>query len=168
MTSETETDLHLAAAAPLTATCAIFEVVSALQLSKSVQELFPELFTVLLQQISQTLGQKMPLPRMRRRRRLFRKGQQLCEGNPCRLSIEALEAVLLKAMNEKLIRTLWKQKTWMLLENPQTHHEGVCLLVRVLQRSGLITVEIIQSLLPWVNSPSENQRVTSTAFFAQV
>ncbi|XP_075764636.1 protein maestro-like [Pelodiscus sinensis] len=56
----------------------------------------------------------------------------------------------------------------MLLENPQTHHEGVCLLVSVLQRSGLITVEIIQSLLPWVNSPSENQRVTSTAFFAQL
>ncbi|XP_075772887.1 maestro heat-like repeat-containing protein family member 2B [Pelodiscus sinensis] len=167
-TSETETDLHLAAAEPLTATCAIFEVVSALQLSKTVQELFPELFTVLLQQISQTLGQKMPLPRMSSRRRLFRKGQQLCEGNPCRLSIEALEAVLLKATNEKLIRTLWKQKTWMLLENPQTHHEGVCLLVRVLQRSGLITVEIIQSLLPWVNSPSENQRVTSTAFFAQL
>ncbi|XP_075772776.1 maestro heat-like repeat-containing protein family member 2B [Pelodiscus sinensis] len=168
MTSETKTDLHLAAAVPLTATCAIFEVVSALQLSKTVQELFPELFTVLLQQISQTLRQKMPLPRMSSRRRLFRKGQQLCEGNPCRLSIEALEAVLFKAVNEKLIRTLWKQRTWMLLENPQTHHEGVCLLVSVLQRSGLITVEIIQSLLPWVNSPSENQRGTSTAFFAQL
>ncbi|KAH1174546.1 hypothetical protein KIL84_008537 [Mauremys mutica] len=38
----------------------------------------------------------------------------------------------------------------------------------VLLRSGLITPEIIQSLLPWVNSPMENHRVTSTAFLAQL
>ncbi|CAM4315901.1 unnamed protein product [Lepidochelys kempii] len=43
--------------------------------------------------------------------------------------------------------------------------ECVCCL---LLRSGLITPEIIQSLLPWVNSPSENHRVTSTAFLAQL
>ncbi|CAM4691539.1 unnamed protein product [Caretta caretta] len=43
--------------------------------------------------------------------------------------------------------------------------ECVCWL---LLRSGLITPEIIQSLLPWVNSPSENHRVTSTAFLAQL
>ncbi|CAM4691378.1 unnamed protein product [Caretta caretta] len=43
--------------------------------------------------------------------------------------------------------------------------ECVCWL---LLRSGLITPEIVQSLLPWVNSPSENHRVTSTAFLAQL
>ncbi|CAM4692098.1 unnamed protein product [Caretta caretta] len=37
----------------------------------------------------------------------------------------------------------------------------------LLLRSGLITPEIIQRLLPWVNSPTENHRVTSTAFLAQ-
>ncbi|CAM4606916.1 unnamed protein product [Lepidochelys kempii] len=62
ITSETEIDRHLAAAEPLSATCAIFEVVSALQSSKAVRELLPELFPVLLQQVSQTLGQKLPLP----------------------------------------------------------------------------------------------------------
>ncbi|XP_067423590.1 maestro heat-like repeat-containing protein family member 2B [Emydura macquarii macquarii] len=166
--SETETDRQLAAAEPLTATCAIFEVVSALQSSKAVQELLPELFAVLLQQVSRTLGQEMPLPKMSSRRRLFRKGQQLCVGDPCRLSIEALESVLFKGVNERLVRTLRNQRTWVLLENPETHHEGVCLLVSVLLRSELITPEIIQSLLPWLNSPTENWRVTSTAFFAQL
>ncbi|CAM4606860.1 unnamed protein product, partial [Lepidochelys kempii] len=85
-----------------------------------------------------------------------------------RLSIKALEFVLFKGGNERLVRALRKQRTWTLVENPKTHHEGVCLLVRLLLRSGLITPEIIQSLLSWVNSPSENHRVTSTAFLAQL
>ncbi|CAM4679490.1 unnamed protein product [Caretta caretta] len=165
--SEAEIDRHLAAAEPLSATCAIFEVVSALQLSKAVRELLPELFPVLLQQVSQTLGQELPLP-TRSSPSEIRKGLQLPEGNPCRLSIKALESVLFKGGNERLVRALRKQRTWTLVENPKTHHEGVCLLVRLLLRSGLITPEIIQSLLPWVNSPSENHRVTSTAFLAQL
>ncbi|KAH1187881.1 hypothetical protein KIL84_012378 [Mauremys mutica] len=82
ITSETETDRHLAAAEPLSATCAIFEVVSALQSSKAVRELLPEWFPVLLQQVSRTSGQKMPLPRIRSRS-LFQKDQQHTEGNPC-------------------------------------------------------------------------------------
>ncbi|XP_074791659.1 maestro heat-like repeat-containing protein family member 2B [Natator depressus] len=85
-----------------------------------------------------------------------------------RLPIKALEVVLFKGGNERLVRALRKQRTWTLVENPKTHHEGVCLLVSILLRSGLITPEIIQSLLPWVNSPSENHRVTSTAFLAQL
>ncbi|CAM4677031.1 unnamed protein product [Lepidochelys olivacea] len=167
ITSETEIDRHLAAAEPLSATCAIFEVVSALQSSKAVRELLPELFPVLLQQVSQTLGQELPLP-TRSSASEIRKGLQLPEDNPCRLSIKALESVLFKGGNERLVRALRKQRTWTLVENPKTHHEGVCLLVRLLLRSGLITPEIIQSLLPWVNSPSENHRVTSTAFLAQL
>ncbi|CAM4608454.1 unnamed protein product [Lepidochelys kempii] len=83
ITSETEIDKHLAAAEPLSATCAIFEVVSALQSSKAVRELLPELFPVLLQQVSQTLGQKLPLP-TRSSPSEIRKGLQLPEGNPCR------------------------------------------------------------------------------------
>ncbi|CAM5117526.1 unnamed protein product [Natator depressus] len=167
ITSETEIDRHLAAAEPLSATCAIFEVVSALQSSKAVQELLPELFPVLLQQVSHTLGQKLPLP-TRSSPSQLRRGLQLTEGNPCRLSIKAFESVLFKGGNERLVRALRKQRTWTLVENPKTHHEGVCLLVSLLLRSGLITPEIIQSLLPWVNSPSEKHRVTSTAFLAQL
>ncbi|XP_044851151.1 maestro heat-like repeat-containing protein family member 2B [Mauremys mutica] len=167
ITSETETDRHLAAAEPLSATCAIFEVVSAQQSSKAVQELLPELFPVLLQQVSRTSGQKMPLPRISSWS-LFQKDQQHTEGNPCRFSVQALESVLFKVGNERLVRVLRTQKTWILLENPQTHHEGVCLLVSGLLRFGLITLEIIQSLLPWVNSPMENFRITGTAFLAQL
>lgn len=47
-------------------------------------------------------------------------------------------------------------------------HKWFLLPSRVLLRSRLITPEIIQSLLPWVNSPMENFRVTGTAFLAQV
>uniref|UniRef100_A0A8C4WJN6 Uncharacterized protein n=2 Tax=Gopherus evgoodei TaxID=1825980 RepID=A0A8C4WJN6_9SAUR len=167
VTSETETDRHLAVAEPLSATCAIFEVVSALQSSKAVQKLLPELFPVLLQQVSRTLGQKMPLPVISSQES-FQKDRQHTEGNPCRFSVQAFESMLSKVGNVRLMRELREQGTWILLENPQTHHEGVCLLVRVLLRSELVTPEIIQSLLAWVNSPTENYRVTSTAFLAQL
>ncbi|XP_039373732.1 maestro heat-like repeat-containing protein family member 2B [Mauremys reevesii] len=89
----------------------------------------------------------MPLPRISSWS-LFQTDQQHTEGNPCRFSVQALESVLSKAGNERLVRVLRTQKTWILLENPQTHHEGVCLLVSGLLRFGLITLEIIQSLLP--------------------
>uniref|UniRef100_A0A8C8S7W2 Maestro heat-like repeat family member 5 n=1 Tax=Pelusios castaneus TaxID=367368 RepID=A0A8C8S7W2_9SAUR len=143
------------------ATCAIFEVVSALQSCTDVQKLLPELSAALLQQVSRTVGQEMPMPGMNSRRRLFRKGQHLCSALFLRLSIEALEAVLSKGVNERQMRMLRNQNTWILLENAETHHEGVCL-------SELITAEIVQSLLPWMNSPTENGRVTSTAFFAEL
>ncbi|XP_050825398.1 maestro heat-like repeat-containing protein family member 2B isoform X1 [Gopherus flavomarginatus] len=83
VTSETETDRHLAAAEPLSAIYAIFQVVSALQSSKAVQELLPELFPVLLQQVSRTLGQKMPLPVISSPS-LGQRDRQHTEGNPCR------------------------------------------------------------------------------------
>ncbi|XP_039374640.1 maestro heat-like repeat-containing protein family member 2B [Mauremys reevesii] len=98
VTSETDTDRHLAAAEPLSATCAISEVVSALQSSEAVQELLPELFPILLQQVSRTLGQKMPLP-VRSSQRLFRKDQQHTEDNPCRFSVQRLVRVLREAEN---------------------------------------------------------------------
>ncbi|KAM9120614.1 maestro heat-like repeat-containing protein family member 2B [Pangshura tecta] len=109
----------------------------------------------------------MPLPVISSQT-LFGNDRQHTEDNPCRFSVQALESVLSKVGNERLGRVLGKQKTWILLENPQTHHEGVCLLVSGLLRSGLVTPEIIQRLLPWVNSPMENFRVTGTAFLAQI
>ncbi|XP_030435205.1 maestro heat-like repeat-containing protein family member 2B isoform X3 [Gopherus evgoodei] len=99
---------------------------------------------------------------------LGQRDRQHTEGNPCRFSVQALESVLFKVGNARLMRELREQRTWILLENPQTHHEGVCLLVSVLLKSELVTPEIIQNLLPWVNSPTENYRVTGTAFLAQV
>ncbi|XP_030435199.1 maestro heat-like repeat-containing protein family member 2B isoform X1 [Gopherus evgoodei] len=99
---------------------------------------------------------------------LGQRDRQHTEGNPCRFSVQALESVLFKVGNARLMRELREQRTWILLENPQTHHEGVCLLVSVLLKSELVTPEIIQNLLPWVNSPTENYRVTGTAFLAQL
>ena len=47
-----------------------------------------------------------------------------------RLSIKALDMVLCKCIDEKWTGILRKQRTWAFLENPQTHHEGMCLLTR--------------------------------------
>ncbi|XP_029769893.1 maestro heat-like repeat-containing protein family member 2B, partial [Terrapene carolina triunguis] len=164
ITSETEIDRDLAAAEPLSATCAISEVVSALESNKAVQELLPELFPVLLQQVSRTLGQEMPLPRISSRRE-FREDLQHTEGDPCRTG-QTLEELLpdLGLLLYKFLKAL------LLLNLPVCNlpHKRFILSSSVLLRSGLITPEILQSLLPWVNSPTENLRVTSTAFLAQL
>ncbi|CAM4608047.1 unnamed protein product [Lepidochelys kempii] len=166
ITSETEIDRHLATAEPLSATCAIFEVVSACSRAKLCGNCSHSCFLFSCSRSAKP-SDKSCLCQREAARGDSEKDYNLLRATLAVLSIKALESVLFKGGNERLVRAPRKQRTWILLENPKTHHEGVCLLVSLLLRSGLITPEIIQSLLPWVNSPTENHRVTSTAFLAQ-
>ncbi|CAM4660327.1 unnamed protein product [Lepidochelys olivacea] len=148
------------------ATCAIFEVVSACSRAKLCGICSQSCFLFSCSRSAKP-SDKSCLCQREAARGDSEKDYNLLRATLAVLSIKALESVLFKGGNERLVRAPRKQRTWILLENPKTHHEGVCLLVRLLLRSGLITPEIIQSLLPWVNSPTENHRVTSTAFLAQ-
>ncbi|CAM4604917.1 unnamed protein product [Lepidochelys kempii] len=148
------------------ATCAIFEVVSACSRAKLCGNCSHSCFLFSCSRSAKP-SDKSCLCQREAARGDSEKDYNLLRATLAVLSIKALESVLFKGGNERLVRAPRKQRTWILLENPKTHHEGVCLLVSLLLRSGLITPEIIQSLLPWVNSPTENHRVTSTAFLAQ-
>nr|XP_056707128.1 maestro heat-like repeat-containing protein family member 2B [Euleptes europaea] len=150
---------------PLKATCAIYEVLSVLPTGEVIQELFPALFCALLQQVSKTLGQRMPF--YEGRRRLFRREQHLSEGNPCRLSVASLKTLLLKLTSEPSLTETGGVNIWVLLRDPSTHHEGVCLLTSHLVQRGLLDKEIIEHVLSWMNSGSEKLRLTSTAFFVE-
>ncbi|XP_015276327.1 PREDICTED: maestro heat-like repeat-containing protein family member 2B [Gekko japonicus] len=150
---------------PLKATCAIYEVMSMLPTGEVIQELFPALFCPLLQQVSKTLGQKMPS--YEGRRRLFLREQHLSEGNPCRLSVASLKTLLLKLTSEPSLVETGGVSMWVLLRDPSTHQEGVCLLTSHLVQRGLLDKEIIEHVLSWMNSGSKNLRLTSTAFFVE-
>ncbi|XP_077180159.1 maestro heat-like repeat-containing protein family member 2B isoform X2 [Paroedura picta] len=150
---------------PLKATCAIYEVMSALPTEKTLRDLFPELFCALLQQVSKTLGQKMPS--YEGRRRLFRREQHLSEGNPCRLSVISLKTLLLRLTSEPSLADTGGVSMWVLLRDPSTHQEGVCLLTSHLVQRGLLDKEIIEHVLAWMNSGSEKLRLTSMAFFVE-
>ncbi|XP_048340633.1 maestro heat-like repeat-containing protein family member 2B [Sphaerodactylus townsendi] len=151
---------------PLKATCAIYEVISVLPTGKVIEELFPALFCALLQQVSKTLGQRMPS--YEGRRRLFQREQHLSEGNPCRLSVASLKTLLSKMTSEPSLAETGGVNIWVLLRDPSTHHEGVCLLTSHLVQSGLLDKEIVEHVLFWMNSGSEKLRLTSTAFFVEV
>ncbi|XP_067145724.1 maestro heat-like repeat-containing protein family member 2B [Apteryx mantelli] len=156
-----------AALEPLTATCAIFELVSALQTQKAVSFLLPWLFPTLMKQISDTLGKEMPSSPGRVEEKLVHvvRGE---DSHPCRLSIKALDIVLCKCIDEKWTGILRKRRTWAFLENPQTHHEGMCLLTSVLLRAGVITLAVVNAIFPWLDSPAANLRTTATSFFAEL
>ncbi|KAL7992788.1 hypothetical protein Chor_017044 [Crotalus horridus] len=151
---------------PLKATCAIYEILSVLQVKKVLQQVFPELFCALLWQVSKTLGQKMPLSEGRRK--LFLREQQLSEGNPCRLSVSSLKALVLKLTCDSSLAEIREVSIWTLLRDPKTHQEGVCLLIRCLFQNRLLHYKTIQNILPWINSDSQKLRLTGTAFLTEV
>ncbi|XP_053221929.1 maestro heat-like repeat-containing protein family member 2B [Podarcis raffonei] len=150
---------------PLKATCAIYEVLSVLHTEEGIQELFPELFCTLLKQVSKTLEKRMPF--YEGRRRLFLREQHLSEGNPCRLSVASLKALVLKLTTDPSLAEFGEVNIWTSLGDPRTHQEGASLLARHLFQNRLLDHKIIENALPWMTSESEKLRLTGTAFFSE-
>ncbi|XP_064367404.1 maestro heat-like repeat-containing protein family member 2B [Dromaius novaehollandiae] len=162
-----EAEEEEAALEPLKMTRAISVVVSALQSPEAVQRLLPELLPVLLKQISATVGKEMPSSALITRGKLFLKGHA-SDDNPCRLSLETLEAVLRTCLDGKWLRLLRQQGAWAALEDPRAHHDGVCLLTGVLLRAGTVSLPLVLVLTRWLDAPSANLRVTAAAFCAEL
>ncbi|XP_070589108.1 maestro heat-like repeat-containing protein family member 2B [Erythrolamprus reginae] len=150
---------------PLKATCAVYEILSVLQGKKALQQVFPDLFCALLWQVSKTLGQKMPLSEGQQK--LFLR-EQMSEGNPCRLSVSSLKALVLQLTCDPSLAEISEVNIWALLRDPKTHQEGVCLLTRCLFQNRLLHYKTIQNILPWINSDSQKLRLTGTAFLTEV
>ncbi|XP_062430350.1 maestro heat-like repeat-containing protein family member 2B [Rhea pennata] len=165
--TEPEADDSQAALEPLKITRAIFEVVSTLQSPEAVQHLLPELLPVLLQQISATLGKEMPFSKVSGRGKLFLKGHT-SDDNPCRLSLETLEAVLRACLHGGWLWLLRKQGAWAALEDPRAHHDGVCLLTGVLLLAGVVSLPVVLVVTQWLDSLSANRRVMAAAFCAEL
>ncbi|XP_044292202.1 maestro heat-like repeat-containing protein family member 2B [Varanus komodoensis] len=149
---------------PLKATCAVYEVLAVLEDRQVLAEQFPGLFCALLRQVSTTLGQKMPLSVGRRR--LFLRERQVSEGNPCRLSVASLRALVQKVTRDPSL--VGEVNIWALLRDPQAHQNGVCLLTSHLFRNRCLSHKIIQTVLLWMNSGSKKLQLTGTAFFTEV
>uniref|UniRef100_A0ABM5EY66 Maestro heat-like repeat-containing protein family member 2B n=1 Tax=Pogona vitticeps TaxID=103695 RepID=A0ABM5EY66_9SAUR len=151
---------------PLKATCAIYEVLSGLPSEVDLQKVFPELLFILLWQVSQTLGQKMPP--CEGRRRLFLREQHLTSGNPCSLSVDTLKALVVKGTPIASQEEIKTADFWALLGDPRTHPEGLCQLTKCLLENGLLKDQVIQDVLPWMDASSEKLRLAGTALFTEV
>ncbi|XP_074185068.1 maestro heat-like repeat-containing protein family member 2B [Rhinolophus sinicus] len=157
----------LASLDAISVACAIHEVVST---GIPVTGLYPELFTLLLKLVSCTLGQKMPTSSLSHRRRVMQQGERQQIADPCRLSTTTLKCVQAQAMKEGLAKESDEgDNLWMLLNNPSTHHTGVCALARSMAvwQHGVI-LDIMEHLFSSLTSSSENYRITGTAFFSEL
>ncbi|XP_064594140.1 maestro heat-like repeat-containing protein family member 1, partial [Zonotrichia leucophrys gambelii] len=144
----------------LAATLALEELMAVPEAAAAVLEQFPELFPALLLRLGCALGVRLP-------RAL--QGRDRAGLQPCSCAVRALRAMLARAGNDDVVRDVGSAGGWELMEIPERHHDGIALLARAMARlCGPRLPPIVRSLIPVLGSALECQRVTSSAFLAEL
>ncbi|XP_069322862.1 maestro heat-like repeat-containing protein family member 1 isoform X4 [Eulemur rufifrons] len=154
---------------PLSATCALHEIVSAPASGPAVLELYPQLFVALLLRVSCTVGVQLP----RNLQAKERKGASLAQAarnlEPCSSAVDALRAMLLRGGSEDVLQDVELEGGWELLRTSAGHEEGTTQLARAMAKyAGPRLPLVTKALIGTQNSAYEIQRVTSTAFLAEL
>ncbi|XP_030921698.1 maestro heat-like repeat-containing protein family member 1, partial [Geospiza fortis] len=77
--------------------------------------------------------------------------------------------MLARAGNDDVVQDVGSAGGWELMEIPERHHDGIALLARAMARlCGPRLPPIVRSLIPVLGSALECQRVTSSAFLAEL
>ncbi|KAM7037009.1 maestro heat-like repeat-containing protein family member 1 [Passerculus sandwichensis] len=88
---------------------------------------------------------------------------------PCSCAVQTLRAMLARAGNDDVVQEVGSAGGWELMEIPERHHDGIALLARAMARlCGPRLPPIVRSLIPVLGSALECQRVTSSAFLAEL
>ncbi|XP_037659046.1 maestro heat-like repeat-containing protein family member 1 isoform X4 [Choloepus didactylus] len=152
---------------PLAATCALFEVLSAPAAGPAVLELYPELFAALLLRVSCSVGVQLPRNLQAKERRGAGLAARALE--PCSSAVDTLRAMLLRAGSEEVVKVMALEGGWELLRTPEGHEEGVAQLAHAMAtHAGPRLPLLMKALVSAQSSVYEAQRVTSTAFFAEL
>ncbi|XP_068953129.1 maestro heat-like repeat-containing protein family member 1 isoform X3 [Petaurus breviceps papuanus] len=160
---------RVATVIPLAATCALYEIMSAPESGAAVLGLYPELFVTLLLRVSCTVGVQLP----RNLQAKERKGAnpRLAPRNlePCSCAVETLQAMLFRGGSGEVITCMGLDGGWELMKTSEGHEEGVTLLARAMAKhSGPKLPLIVKTLIPVLSSVYEIQRITTTAYFAEL
>ncbi|XP_027766040.1 maestro heat-like repeat-containing protein family member 1 [Empidonax traillii] len=84
-------------------------------------------------------------------------------------AVETLKVMLLRGGSEEVVRDVGDSGGWELLASPERHHDGVALLARAMARhAGPRLPLVVKNLTPALSSAFDSQRVTATAFFAEL
>ncbi|XP_047698458.1 maestro heat-like repeat-containing protein family member 1 isoform X6 [Prionailurus viverrinus] len=154
---------------PLAATCALHEVLSALESGPAVLELYPQLFAALLLRVSCTLGVLLPRSLQAKERRSVGSAVAPRSLEPCSCAVDALQAMLLRGGNEDVVRRVELEGGWQLLRTSAGHEEGVTRLASAMAKcAGPRLPLVMKALVCTQSSVYEIQRVTSTAFLAEL
>ncbi|KAM4029121.1 maestro heat-like repeat-containing protein family member 1 isoform 2-T2 [Anomaloglossus baeobatrachus] len=153
---------------PLAATCALREVLSQPQSSPAVQELYSQLFVALLLRVSCMVGVQPPknLGATKDRKSSTQSSRSL---DPCSSAAEALHFMLVQGGSEEVALNVAADGGWENMKKEDTHHIGVSSLSSAMVRyAGPKLPDIIKRLQAVQSSAYDNQRVTATAFLAQL
>ncbi|XP_068789705.1 maestro heat-like repeat-containing protein family member 1 isoform X2 [Struthio camelus] len=152
---------------PLAATCALYEIMSAPESGAAVLGLYPQLFATLLLRVSCTVGVQLPKNLQSRERRSTGPAPRSLE--PCSCAVETLRTMLARGGSEEVAQAVGSAGGWELMGSPERHHDGVAVLASAMARhAGPRLPLIVKNLIPILSSVLDNQRVTTTAFFAEL
>uniref|UniRef100_A0ABM5GD29 Maestro heat-like repeat-containing protein family member 1 isoform X1 n=1 Tax=Pogona vitticeps TaxID=103695 RepID=A0ABM5GD29_9SAUR len=170
---------------PLAATCALHEIMSVPESGPAVVGLYAELLVSLLLRVSCTVGVQPPRNLQSKERKSPTgggssssgggggggpgRGQPLRALDPCSSAVETLQAMLTRGGSEKVVQAVAEGEGWEQLRSMERHHDGVALLARAMAKHGGPRLPpIVKNLSPMLNSLYDSQRLTTTAFFAEL
>nr|XP_056710567.1 maestro heat-like repeat-containing protein family member 1 [Euleptes europaea] len=160
---------RVATVLPLSATCALHELVSVPESGPAVVGLYAEFFVSLLLRVSCTVGVQSPRNLPSKERKSLGRGQPPRTLDPCSSAVDTLKAMLTQGASGTVARAVTDAGGWELLCSVEKHHEGVALLAgAMVKHAGPKLSPIVKRLAPMLNSIYDSQRVTTTAFFAEL
>ncbi|XP_033011908.1 maestro heat-like repeat-containing protein family member 1 isoform X3 [Lacerta agilis] len=154
---------------PLAATCALHEIMSVPECGQAIVGLYAELFVSLLLRVSCTVGVHLPKNMQSKERKSAGRGQPLRPLDPCSSAVETLKAMLTQGGSEEVARAVSASGGWESLRSMERHHDGVAVLASAMAKhAGPKLPLIVKTLSPMLNSIYDSQRLTTTAFFAEL
>lgn len=163
------TSERIATPLPFAATCALHEIMSAPESGPAVLGLYPHLFVALLLRVSCTVGVLLPKNLQSKERRSSSWSQAPRNLEPCSCAVEALRAMLTQGGSDEAVKSVESAGGWELMKSPERHHDGIALLASAMAKhAGPKLPLIVKNLFPMLNSVYDSQRITTTAFFAEL
>ncbi|XP_034373202.1 maestro heat-like repeat-containing protein family member 1 isoform X2 [Arvicanthis niloticus] len=154
---------------PLAATCALYEVLSAPSSGTAVLELYPQLFVALLLRVSCTVGVQLPRNLQAKERKSTSPARAARNLDPCSSAVDALQALLLRSGSQDVLRYVELEGGWELLRTSAGHEDGVAQLASSMAKYAGPRLPLVMKALGCTqNSVYEVQRITSTAFLAEL
>uniref|UniRef100_A0A674J9V7 Uncharacterized protein n=1 Tax=Terrapene triunguis TaxID=2587831 RepID=A0A674J9V7_9SAUR len=154
----------------LSATCALYEMISVSKSKDATTRLYPQLLMALLVEIHFSLGQMNPSlpdrPTMRGLLALSHAGV-LFESSS---AVEAIKMLLLCVGCRSEVTVMEKEQGWILLQSPQDHLHGVSLLARAMVHYTCPeTIRMLLDLvIPLLDRGDKKHRLTMTASFVEL
>ncbi|KAM6282662.1 LOW QUALITY PROTEIN: maestro heat-like repeat-containing protein family member 1 [Porphyrio hochstetteri] len=154
---------------PLAATCALYEIMSAPESGPAVLGLYAPLFVTLLLRLSCTVGVQLPKTLQSRERRSGSHGTAPQSLHPCSCAVETLKVMLVRGGSEDVTVAVGNAGGWDLMASPERHHDGITVLAGAMARhAGPRLPLIVKNLIPTLGSVFDSQRITATAFLAEL